>query len=201
MPHRLLAALIAVVLAMGHAAAQTGTEQPAPDAAPTDTAGTAPDADPTDAPTDAPATAPSDAAMAFAGGFSDLHLAGMLQRIGARQPAMIAASQIDAQVLVSVFEAEIAEAVRRHGSAWQRNMALAWTPLLSDEEMLSLATAGAQSPHVEKYLALRPKAGAAMQALSGDLFEAILAEVVGNTLATLAGSGGGQPQEMPAPAE
>ena len=120
--------------------------------------------------------------MTFVGGFSDAHLTGMLQRIGARQPVMVAASQLNGQVLAAVFDAEIAQAVKIHGSQWQRNLALSWTPLLSDDEMTSLTTAGAQSPFTEKYLGLRNRAGQTMQGLSQDLFREILAEVIKQTM-------------------
>lgn len=134
---------------------------------------------------DAPRQQPSEAAMTFVGGFSDLHFAGMLQRIGARQPKIVAASTLNAGLLAAIFEAEIAKVVRIRGPEWQRNMALAWMPLLSDEEMASLAAAGAQSPHVEKYLSNRNSAGETMQGLSSDLFKQALDEVVTNTLQQL----------------
>lgn len=132
---------------------------------------------------------PSEAAMTFVGGFSDLHFQGMLQRIGARHPSLIAASALNGQLLAAVFEAEIAKVVKVRGPEWQRNMALAWTPLLSDAEMSSLTAAGAQSPYVDKYLGLRTKAGQSMQGLSGDLFKEALDEVVANTVQQLAETG------------
>ena len=130
---------------------------------------------------DAP-EAPSEAAMTFAAGFSDNQLAGMLSRIGARQPPLMALGQMDGATLATVFDAEIARAVKKHSGAWQTNMALAWAPLMTDEELASLASSGAESPHVDKYLELRGQAGARMQELSGDLFKQILQEVIGNTL-------------------
>ncbi|MEM9140160.1 MAG: hypothetical protein AAGB15_10050 [Pseudomonadota bacterium] len=128
---------------------------------------------------------PSEAAMTFVGAFSDGHLTSMLQRIGARQPIMVAASQLNGQVLAAVFDAEIAQAVKVHGPQWQRNMALSWTPLLSDDEMLSLVAEGAGSPHSEKYLELRSEAGQTMQGLSGEFFKTILADVIAQTMKQL----------------
>ncbi len=128
---------------------------------------------------------PSEAAMLFAGGFSNDQLSGMLSRIGARQPPLLALGQMDGSTLSVVFDAAIADAVKKYGPQWQQNMALAWTPLLNEEELASLTTMGAQSPHVEKYLGLREQAGQNMQKLSGDLFRDILQEVIGNTLKTL----------------
>ena len=88
-------------------------------------------------------------------------------------------------MLAAVFDAEIDKAVVKYGPEWQRNMARAWTPLMTDDELLSLATAGAQSPHTDKYLGLRTQAGQSMQVLSEDLFREILEEVIRNTLAEL----------------
>ena len=128
---------------------------------------------------------PSEAAMNFVLGFSDTHLTGMLQRIGAQQPVLVAASQINAELLVAVFEAEIAQAVKVYGPEWQRNLALSWTPLMTDDELESLTSTGASSPHTEKYLELRGEAGKTMQSLSQDLFKQILSEVVDKTLKQL----------------
>jgi len=125
---------------------------------------------------------PSQAAMDFVLGFSDTHLTGMLQRIGAQQPVLVAASQVNAELLVAVFEAEIAQALKVYGPQWQRNLAIAWTPLLTDDELHSLASQGASSPHTEKYLELRGEAGKTMQSLSQDLFKQVLSEVVDKTV-------------------
>ena len=141
---------------------------------------------------------PSEAAMNFVLGFSDTHLTGMLQRIGAQQPILVAASQVNAELLVAVFEAEIAQAVKVYGPDWQRNLALSWTPLLTDDELHSLATQGASSPHTDKYLELRGEAGKTMQSLSEDLFKQILSEVVDKTMKQLGDDGS---EANPAPAK
>ena len=128
---------------------------------------------------------PSEAAMQFVEGFSDDHLSGMLSRIGARQAPMIALSQLDGQMVAAVFDLEIDKAVERHGAEWKRNMARAWTPLLTDEELTSLATDGVASPYTDKYVGLRQEAGQRMQVLSQDLFRQILSEVIQNTVEEL----------------
>ena len=128
---------------------------------------------------------PSEAAQTFAAGFSKDQLSGMLSRIGARQPQMVAMGQMDGSTLAAVFDAEIAHAVEKYGAQWQHNMARAWTPLLSEDELNSLTAEAAESPHVEKYLGLREQAGQNMQVLSGDLFKEILQEVVQNTINSL----------------
>ena len=137
---------------------------------------------------------PSEAAMNFVLGFSDTHLTGMLQRIGAQQPVLVAASQINAELLVAVFEAEIAQAIKVYGPEWQRNLALSWTPLMTESELRSLSTQGASSPHTDKYLELRGEAGKTMQTLSEDLFKQILSEVVDKTVKQM-GSVGTEPTE------
>ena len=128
---------------------------------------------------------PSEAAMQFVEGFSDDHLSGMLSRIGARQPPMIALSQLHGQIVAAVFDTEIDEAVAKYGPEWKRNMARAWTALLTDEELASLTADGVASPYTDKYVGLRQDAGQRMQALSQDLFRLILAEVIQNTVKEL----------------
>lgn len=128
---------------------------------------------------------PSSAALTFVAAFADDHLSGMLSRFGGRDPRLAAMAQIDGRVVAATLDAAIAEAVREHSAMWQRNLALSWTPLMSDEEFSSLTIAGAQSPHVDKYLELRETAGQSMQTLSQDLFREILGEVLDATLSAL----------------
>lgn len=128
---------------------------------------------------------PSDAAMSFVGQFSDDHLSGMLSRIGATQPAMVAASQLNGALVAAVFDAEIDKAVAQYGPDWQRAMAQSWAGLMTDDQFTSLVHQGAESPHVETYLGLRNQAGANMQGHAGDLFRQILTEVVQNTVTEL----------------
>lgn len=128
---------------------------------------------------------PSAAAMEFVGQFSDDHLTGMLTRIGARQGPLIAMSQLHGQLLAAVYDAEVAKAVKKHGPTWQRNMARAWTALLSEDELTSLRTDGAKSPYTEKYKGLRAEAGQRMQLLSQKFFADVLQEVMQKTVAEL----------------
>jgi len=142
-------------------------------------------AGPVAAPVAAGEADPSPEAMTFVAGFSDDHLSGMLSRIGGRSSTMVALSQVDGALAAAVFDAQIDRAVVKYGPAWQRNLALSWTPLLTPGELSSLTIAGAQSPHTEKYLSLRGSAGQTMQRLSQDLFHEVLTEVVRNTVAEL----------------
>jgi hypothetical protein len=137
------------------------------------------------APVAADESDPSEAAMIFVAGFSDDHLSGMLSRIGGRSSTMAALSQLDGALVAAIFDAEIDAAVVKYGSAWHRNLALAWTPLLTPEELTSLTIAGAQSPHTDKYLSLRAAAGQTMQQLSQELFHEVLSEVIANTVGEL----------------
>ncbi len=136
--------------------------------------------------------APSTAALEFVGQFSDQHLTGMLQRIGARQPTMVALSQLHGQMLAAVYDAEIAKAVLVHGPEWQKNMARAWTGLMTDDELTSLIADGATSPHTGKHQEMTPQAGQRMQTLSGELFRGVLADVIQNTVTTLGGNTDGE---------
>lgn len=123
--------------------------------------------------------------MTFVAGFSDNHLSGMLSRIGGRSEAMLALSQLGSDIVAAVFDSEIDKAVQKYGADWQRNLALSWTPLMTEEELSSLSVAGAQSPFTDKYLELRGEAGKTMQSLSQPLFEQILSEVVAKTAESL----------------
>ena len=60
---------------------------------------------------------PSAAAVAFVGQFSDAHLAGIVQRMGARHPTLTALSQLHGQMLAVMFEAEVSESRRK---VWAR---------------------------------------------------------------------------------
>lgn len=133
------------------------------------------------------AATPSDEALAFVSDFSDEHLSGMLSRVGGQSQTMRELSRIDARLLAAAFETEIDAAVERHGDEWAHNLALAWTPVLTDAEMASLSTEGAESPHVQKYTEGREEAAVEMARLSQDLFREIMGEVMQNTLATLSG--------------
>ncbi|MEL6478137.1 MAG: hypothetical protein AAFR17_12495 [Pseudomonadota bacterium] len=134
--------------------------------------------------------APSQAALTFVAGFSDAHLANMLSRFGQRSPVLASFAQVDAQLTANTLDAAIGEAVAQHGPVWQRNLASAWMPLLSEEELVSLTNSGAQSPHIDKYLDLRNEAGVAMQASSQELFAEILRNVIDRSVASLSPTGG-----------
>lgn len=140
------------------------------------------------APATASERAPSDAAVHFAAGFSDEHLAGLLGNIGGRSELMAALFERHGEPVAVAFNAEIGEAVIKYRAAWKHNLALAWTPLLTDEELLSLSFTGAASPHLDKYLSLRTAAGETMQRLSSALLDEILAEVIQQTAAKFTGS-------------
>ena len=137
-----------------------------------------------------PATAaeqtPSDAAMRFVIGFSDDHLAGLLGNVGGRSEIMAALFERHGDPVTDAFIAAIGKAVTKHRAAWQHNLALAWTLLLTEDELVSLTLTGADSPHLEKYLSLRTTAGEAMQLLSAALFDEALSEVIEQTVAKFA---------------
>ncbi len=128
---------------------------------------------------------PGPAALTFAAGFADDHLAGMLARFGGQAPEMTVLADAHGEAVAAVFQSEIVKAVVKYGREWRRNMALAWTPLMTEDELASLTLAGAQSPHVEKYLALREAAGETMRQLSAGLLQAALREVIDNTASRL----------------
>lgn len=130
-------------------------------------------------------TLPSQAALAFAGQFSDDQLSGMLSRIGGQSPAMVELSKLGGEFVAQIFDLQIDAAVSKYGDQWKRNMAAAWEPLLTADEMASILAEGAASEYSAKYTGLRSEAGRAMQGSSQELFTTILSEVIGETRRTL----------------
>ena len=129
---------------------------------------------------------PSAAALAFAEELAGPHLSGMLARIAAGTQVMRALGELDGPAVATVLTAQIDAAVRRHRDDWARELAVAWSPLLSDAEMRSLAAEGQDSPHADSYSANRDAAAARMAELSQGLFQSILGEVVARTVRQLA---------------
>ncbi|HSF94148.1 MAG TPA: hypothetical protein VLA52_03910 [Thermohalobaculum sp.] len=138
----------------------------------------------TAAPAAADESAPAPEAVTFVAGFADDLFAGMLARYGMQAPQLAALAEVHGDEAVApIFQSEIVRAVREHGPVWRHNLALAWTPLLTAEELRSLTLSGSASPHLEKYMGLRADAGSAMQALSGDLLQTALRDAVEGTVA------------------
>ena len=130
----------------------------------------------------APATAaeqePSAAAIRFVVGFSDEHLADLLGNVAGRSEIVAELYQRHGDAVADAFNTAIGSAVLKHRAAWQHNLSLAWTPLLTDDELNSLTLSGENSPHLDKYLSLRTTAGETMQQLSSALLDQALAEVI-----------------------
>jgi hypothetical protein len=130
---------------------------------------------------------PAPEAVAFVAGFADDLFAGMLAQFGMQAPELAALAEVHGHERVAkFFQAEIVRAVGKYGAIWRRNLALAWTPLLTAAELESLTTIGSQSPYLDKYMGLRVTAGGAMQELSSELLQTALREVVENTVARIA---------------
>lgn len=130
---------------------------------------------------------PAPEAVAFVAGFADEIFAGMLVQFGMQAPELAEKAEIHGdEAVAKVFQAEITQAVGKYGAEWRRNLALAWTPLMTGEELESLATLGSQSPYLDKYMGLRGTAGGAMQELSAELLQTALEEVVRNTARRMA---------------
>jgi len=130
---------------------------------------------------------PAPEAVTFVAGFADDLFAGMLVQFGMQAPELAARAEVHGdEAVAKVFQAEIVRAVDKYGADWRRNLALAWTPLLTGEELESLATLGSQSPYLDKYMGLRSTAGETMRELSAELLQTALDEVVQNTAAQVA---------------
>ena len=78
----------------------------------------------------------------------------------------------------ALLRAEIAVAVPKHQEQWNKNLAQAWQPLVTPEEIDSIITQKQQSPYANKFMSLQDKAGATMKANSEPLLKTVLTEVL-----------------------
>lgn len=80
-----------------------------------------------------------------------------------------------------VLKEELSITVPKYQDEWNRNLAQAYSGLLTPEEFESLAVLKQQSPYMQKFLAARVKAGTAMQAKSKDLLIKVVSEALNSS--------------------
>ncbi len=93
------------------------------------------------------------------------------------------ASKVGPQKADQWLREELIATVPKYQDRWDRNLAQAWAPLLTAEELESVATKKRGSPHFAKFMSLRNQAGAAMQAKSQALLATVVAEALKGELA------------------
>ena len=80
-----------------------------------------------------------------------------------------------------MLKEELSITVPKYQDEWNRNLAQAYSGLLTSEEFESLAVLKQQSPYMQKFLAARVKAGTAMQAKSKDLLIKVVSEALNSS--------------------
>jgi hypothetical protein len=78
----------------------------------------------------------------------------------------------------TLLRAEIAVVAPKHQEQWNKNLAQAWQPLMTPEEIDSIITQKQQSPYASKFMSLQDKAGTTMKANSEPWLKTVLAEVL-----------------------
>lgn len=77
-----------------------------------------------------------------------------------------------------LLRAEIAVAVPKHQEQWNKNLALAWAPLMTSAEFDSVVSDKQSSPFASKFMSLKERAGATMKVNSEPLLKTVLTEVL-----------------------
>lgn len=77
-----------------------------------------------------------------------------------------------------LVDQELRPVIAKYQPQWDKNLAAAWNPLLSQEEMNSLLELKRQSPYASKYQAAGAQAGKVMMFSSEDLLKGALGEAM-----------------------
>jgi hypothetical protein len=88
------------------------------------------------------------------------------------------AAKVGPQKADEMLLVELAITVPRYQDQWDRNLAKAWTPLMTSSEFDSVAAEKQKSPYAAKFLSLQNQAGAAMKADSEKLLVTVMAEAL-----------------------
>lgn len=87
---------------------------------------------------------------------------------------------IGTQKADELLRSEIVAALPKYQEQWNKNLAQAWAPLMTNAEIESVTTEKQQSPFSGKFVSLQDKAGAAMKIKSEPLLKDVLADVLGH---------------------
>lgn len=93
------------------------------------------------------------------------------------------ASKIGPEKADQMLRAELAVTVPKYQDQWDKNLAQAWAPLMTNDEFASVASQKQQSSHFAKFMSLQNQAGATMKAKSQALLTTVMTEVLNGELA------------------
>jgi hypothetical protein len=103
-----------------------------------------------------------------------LHAAGRTQTFAA------IAKSVGPDKARAIVYAELEKAAPKYQAQWDRNLAAAYAPLFSAQELQSIADQQKQSPHMAKFTAKQNEVGFAMQMKSSELLKSYVAEAMAN---------------------
>lgn len=101
-----------------------------------------------------------------------------LQTAVMTQTYAIMVSSIGKEKTMQILINETKAITPKYQEQWDKNMAKAWAPYLSDEEMISIKLEKQKSPYATKFMAQQDKVGPVMQSLSKDLLTSTTSEII-----------------------
>ena len=101
-----------------------------------------------------------------------------LQAASRSQTYLIITKTVGPEKARAVVTEELEKAAPKYQSQWDKNLASAYAPLFSAEELQSIAEKQRQSPYINKFMAKQNEVGAAMQSKSTELLKNYVAEAM-----------------------
>ncbi len=101
-----------------------------------------------------------------------------LQAASRTQTYLIITKSVGPDKARTVVAEELDKTAPKYQSQWDKNLASAYAPLFSAEELQSIAEKQRQSPHINKFMSKQKEVGAAMQAKSTELLKSYVTEAM-----------------------
>jgi hypothetical protein len=101
-----------------------------------------------------------------------------LQAASRTQTYLIITKTVGPEKARAVVTEELGKAAPKYQGQWDRNLASAYAPLFSAEELQSIAEKQRQSPYINKFMSKQNEVGTAMQAKSTELLKSYLTEAM-----------------------
>jgi hypothetical protein len=101
-----------------------------------------------------------------------------LQASSRSQTYLVIAKTVGPEKARAVVTEELERAAPKYQGQWDKNLASAYAPLFSAEDLQSIAEKQRQSPHINKFMAKQNEVGAAMQSKSTELLKGYVAEAM-----------------------
>lgn len=109
-----------------------------------------------------------------------------LQAASRSRTYLIIAKTVGPEKARTVVIEELDKAAPKYQGQWDKNLASAYAPLFSAEELQSIAEKQRQSPHITKFMAKQNEVGAVMQSKSTELLKEYITDVLTNAVRRVA---------------